>query len=45
MKKLITLFSLITALGLLLSACGGTPTEAPAAPAEEPSLDRSCIAD
>jgi maltose-binding protein MalE len=29
MKKLITLFSFITVLGLLLSACGGAATEAP----------------
>jgi arabinogalactan oligomer/maltooligosaccharide transport system substrate-binding protein len=38
MKKLVTLFSLITALGLLLSACGGgaatSAPEEPQAPAE-----------
>lgn len=37
MKKLVTLFSFITVLGLLLSACGGgaTPTTAPEKPAQE----------
>jgi len=33
MKKLVTLFSLITVLGLLLSACGGGATPATEAPA------------
>lgn len=39
MKKLVSLFSFITVLGLLLSACGGAATEAPAteAPMQEPT--------
>ena len=34
MKKLVTLFSFITVLGLLLSACGGAAAPATSAPAE-----------
>ncbi len=39
MKKLVTIFSFITVLGLLLSACGGgaTPTAAPVAPQQKPT--------
>jgi arabinogalactan oligomer / maltooligosaccharide transport system substrate-binding protein len=42
MKKIVTLISLITVLGLLLSACGAPATEAPvatAAPTEEPVVE------
>ena len=42
MKKLVTLFSLITALGLLLSACGGGAAPATTAP-EQPQQEATAV--
>jgi maltose-binding protein MalE len=42
MKKLVTLFSLVIALGLLLSACGGGTAPATAAP-EQPQQEATAV--